>query len=304
MSNNRRSQTTINRTRRQWLKNALVLCGSLSLSDHLLAAPRRSCTPPRIAVLDWTGVELLNDVGLFPLALCDIKGYRQWVASPPIGQSVIELGLRNEPNLELLAALKPDLIIAPQQASLQATRYANLGHVWPLQFYHPQRSLLTQAAENQLQLADLLQRHVLPHSGWVHFQQQLQTDKQQLAAFQDQSVLLFSLISAHQVLVLSHRSLFGEVLQQLGLRSSWVYSRNPYGSAIIGIERLLSCRADLIVEFTHDTPALSKQVQQSPLWKKMPLLHHTRYLRLPAFWPYGGLQTAARFAAMLKTQLV
>lgn len=297
------SQGGVNLPRRQWLQKVLLLGGCLSLSEKLLATVT-STALPRVAVVDWTGVELLAGIGLSPLALCDIRGYRQWVASPPLPESVIELGLRNEPNLELLAALKPDLIIVPQQSSLPEARYATLGHYWQLQFYHPQQSLLAQAQNNQLQLAKLLQRQLTPADMIENFQQHMGYYKQQLHAFQSQSVLLFSLISPHQVLVLSDKSLFGEVLQQLGLKGCWTYSRNQYGSAIIGIEQLLSCQADILLEFTHHRPALTEQVQQSPLWRKMPLLQHARYLSLPAFWPYGGIQTAARFAAKLHSRLL
>lgn len=53
----------------------------------------------------------------------------QWVVQPEVPNSVQDIGTRTEPNLEKIAALKPDVILAagPQQDLL-----ATLGRIAPV----------------------------------------------------------------------------------------------------------------------------------------------------------------------------
>ncbi len=72
----------------------------------------RAAGSPRIVCLEWTAAELVLTLGIVPVALADVAGYREWVAAPALPASVLDLGSRGEPNKELVARLKPDLIVA------------------------------------------------------------------------------------------------------------------------------------------------------------------------------------------------
>jgi ferric hydroxamate transport system substrate-binding protein len=66
----------------------------------------------RVVALEWTYVEDLLALGIQPVGVADIEGYNSWVKVPvALDPSVEDVGLRGEPNLEKIAALKPDLII-------------------------------------------------------------------------------------------------------------------------------------------------------------------------------------------------
>jgi iron complex transport system substrate-binding protein len=68
-------------------------------------APRR-----RIATVDWTIAETLLALGS-PRWRWGMWPYRAWVGEPQLPAGVIDIGLRAQPNRELLAELKPDLIL-------------------------------------------------------------------------------------------------------------------------------------------------------------------------------------------------
>lgn len=66
----------------------------------------------RVIVLEWTFTEDLIALGVQPIGNADNEGYKQWVTSEAaLDASVTDVGTRSEPNLEAIAALKPDLII-------------------------------------------------------------------------------------------------------------------------------------------------------------------------------------------------
>ncbi len=67
----------------------------------------------RVVVLEWTFTEDMIALGVQPVGNADNAGYKQYVTpEAALDSSVTDVGTRNEPNLEAIAALKPDLIIS------------------------------------------------------------------------------------------------------------------------------------------------------------------------------------------------
>lgn len=67
--------------------------------------------PRRIVALEWLPVELLLALGITPYGVADVPNYKLWVSEPPLPDSVIDVGLRTEPNLELLTEMKPSFMV-------------------------------------------------------------------------------------------------------------------------------------------------------------------------------------------------
>ncbi|MFP5487257.1 MAG: ABC transporter substrate-binding protein, partial [Acidimicrobiia bacterium] len=64
----------------------------------------------RIVVLEWDFAEHLLALGVTPVGVADAAGYGNWLASE-LPADVTDVGTRQEPSLESIAALDPDLII-------------------------------------------------------------------------------------------------------------------------------------------------------------------------------------------------
>lgn len=67
-----------------------------------------------------------------PLAATDLDSYREWVAQPPIPAQTQSVGSREEPNLERIAALKPDVILASE---MQQALLPRLMQIAPVLYY-------------------------------------------------------------------------------------------------------------------------------------------------------------------------
>lgn len=74
--------------------------------------------PNRIVALEWLPVELLLALGIVPYGVADTINYRLWVSEPPLPDSVIDVGLRTEPNLELLTEMNRRLWSGRQDMAL------------------------------------------------------------------------------------------------------------------------------------------------------------------------------------------
>ncbi|WKX27898.1 ABC transporter substrate-binding protein [Tatumella ptyseos] len=283
-------------TRRRLLQCGIGLSLAASLSPTLRAATPRQ---PRIAALDWTAVELIDGVGLQPYAVSDIPNYRQWVVTPSLPAATIELGLRNEPNMELLAQLRPDIMILPYYSALPEATLKQFGEVIRYPFTLPGKKILSVAHDNLLQLGQHLDREAFAKRTLAHWQEKMTLAHQLLEPHQGKRILLYSFLSPRQVLVMSPTSLFGEVLNDLGLQCAWQGSANMWGSAVIGVEQLYPTKTDIAIEFMHGERGATGAAPQSGLWQKMPFMQQHNHYQVEGAWMYGGLQAALRFTEQL-----
>ena len=88
-------------SRRSLLRAAAALIPSLS----------RAAAPARLAVIDWALCETCIALGAAPAAATELVQFRKIVVEPTLPDSVIDIGLRGTPNLELLSIVAPDLIL-------------------------------------------------------------------------------------------------------------------------------------------------------------------------------------------------
>ncbi len=109
----------LNRTQSKFIITTLMafmlsVVSTLSMAktvQHELGTVTFEQTPKRVVVLDWALAESVLALGVQPIAAADVKGYQDWVGSPALPSDTIDVGSRREPNLELIASLKPDLIL-------------------------------------------------------------------------------------------------------------------------------------------------------------------------------------------------
>ncbi|MGE3284719.1 MAG: ABC transporter substrate-binding protein [Pseudonocardia sp.] len=87
----------------------------------------------RIVALEWNVAEHAVSLGVMPVGVADISGYGKWVKAEPLDASVTDVGVRGEPSVDSIAALRPDLILAtdelPDSAIQQMERLAPVAFV-------------------------------------------------------------------------------------------------------------------------------------------------------------------------------
>ena len=90
---------------------------------------------PRLVSIDWTHTETLLALGVTPVAVAQIPDYNSWVKSPEIPQTVADVGLRTQPNLERLHELKPDKILLSPMFSTLETQLSKIAPVTTIGLY-------------------------------------------------------------------------------------------------------------------------------------------------------------------------
>lgn len=257
---------------------------------------------PRIATVDWTIAETLLALGVTPLAMGDVESYRAWVGEPKLPAEVVDIGLRMQPNRELLAELKPDLIlISPLMASLEPT-LSRIAPVQSIALYEPDADLWQRLHEATLTIAALVNRTAEAERQLAALERDLAQMKGQLPADLP-PLLLVQFIDERHVRVFGRHSLFEAVMNRLGLRNAWQGETNAWGFSVVSLEQFLALPQARLVVVDPIPVGVSERLQEPGLWQHLPLVKQGKVLHLPAVWSFGGLLAARRFADLLSGAL-
>lgn len=266
-----------------------------------LVVPAHADETPDVATLDWTLAETLLALGVVPEGVAQIDAYHDWVSHPRIPDRVADLGLRTQPNLELLASLGLDhILISPMFASLEP-RLSRIAPVTTIGIYgpdsHPWQSML----DATHQVAAVINR---PEAA----RQLIKETESHLANLRDRlpsdvpPLLLVQFMDSRHVRVFGESGLYQAVLERLKLENAWPGPTNYWGFSLVGLEALANMDAQLIV--IEPLPVgVRAELENSGLWHNLRVVRERPVIYLPPVWSFGALPSAKRFADLLTDAL-
>ncbi len=252
-----------------------------------------TCVPlnaARVVALEWTYAEDLLALGLQPAGVADIAGYNRWIRIPvALDASVADVGTRNEPNLEVIASLEPDLILAVTFRPGQ--NYELLSEIAPTIMFEGSGSydemiagLKTVAAatgreaEGEAVLAQLAQ-HIATASAALKAQGREGETFILAQTFAVSDVPTFRLFTDDALAV--------QVLEQLGLVNLWQDAQPEFGYTTVTFEAFATIPDThfLYIAQADYQPTLTG----SPLWAGLPFVQSGRAHWLGGdVWLFGG----------------
>lgn len=271
----------------------------LLLAPLAVAGRPAAAAPPRLAVIDWGLAETVLALGVAPVAAAELRGYATWVQAPPMPPGVRDLGLRGEPNLEALSHAGPDLILATPQFAPFLPRLERVAPVVSFATYVPGGDPVARSAEVATELgrrlghADAAAR--LIDDATAVFA----AERARRAGRPGRPLLVASFVDARHLRVYGRNSLFGSVLERIGLPNGWSAATNAWGFATVPLERLAEAPDAALVLLEPLPPALVRGPGRNPLWAALPAVRAGRVAWLPPCWAFGGLPSATRFARAL-----
>ena len=278
------------------------LLTALALSPLLLkmgTAHAASIDPRRIVALEWLPVELMLALGITPYAMADIANYQSWVGEPKLPDGIIDVGLRTEPNLELLTQLKPSLILYSAGYGPSPEKMARIAPGMGFNFNDGSGKPLTVARQSITELGEKLGMQQAAREHLLKFDQFIEQMKPRFAARGDKPVLLMTLLDSRHALIIGKNSLFQQVMDLLDVKNAWSGETNFWGSAVVGLERLAEVKDADVICFDHNNDAEMARVTATPLWNAMPFVRQNRFQRVPPVWLYGATLSAMNFTTTL-----
>lgn len=266
----------------------------------LLCATAAVAAPARVATLDWTLAETLVALGHPPVATAQVDAYRAWVRKPALPDSIIDLGLRTQPNLELLASIDPDrILISPMFANL-APRLERIAPVDSLALFSAGHDTWSEMRTLTRSVASLIDRPQAATRLIDDTETHLETLKQRLGA-DTRPLLIVQLMDARHVRVFGDNGLYQAVLERLGLTNAWSGNTNAWGFSLAPLEALIGIDAQLVVIKPYPA-GVRAALTDSSLWQAL-VDRHGAPLVLEPVWSFGALPSARRFADLLVTAM-
>lgn len=257
------------------------------------------------ATVDWTIAETLLAIDAPVSSVAQQSDYHEWVGEPRIPEGATDMGLRSQPNLELLAQVPPEqILISPMFAGL-TPRLERIAPVSLFALYSPGTETWQEMQTLTRQLGELTERQ--PQA------EQLIEDTQALMATLRESrsltqpeiepLLMVQFMDARHVRVFGENSLYNAVLEQLELPNAWEQATNAWGFSLVGIEALARYPEATLVIIDPLPIGVEEQLAESGLWQQLPSVKNDNLLRLPPVWSFGALPSAQRFARELSAAL-
>lgn len=284
-------------------KMAPCLISLLPLAAQADTSPIASVPLPRIATVDWTIAETLLALGVTPLAVGDAGPYQAWVGEPRLPAGVVDIGLRTQPNRELLAELKPDRILISPLAAPLAPTLSRIAPVSTIALYDGQTDLWQRLHDVTLTLARMVGKTSEGERLLAGLDQELASMKARLPADLP-PLLVVQFIDERHVRVFGRHSLFDAVMTRLGLRNGWQNQTNDWGFSVVSIEQFMTLPTARLVVVDPIPVGVSERLQEPGLWQHLPLVRQAPVLHLPAVWSFGGVLAARRFASLLSDALL
>ncbi|MCG7393633.1 ABC transporter substrate-binding protein [Microvirga sp. ACRRW] len=269
-----------------------------------VVAQENGNTHPRVAILDWGLTTSVLSLGVTPAGIAEIDLYRRWADDFPIPPGVQDVGLRTEPNLEALAALKPDLILTTPFSESVRPFLERIAPTRSYATYTPDGKPLARSVEVLRAIARDLRAETQAEAVIARAEATFAAARESLAGRNLPPLLLAGFMDGRHTRVYGTDSLFGNVLDRLGLRNAWNRPTNFWGFTLIGIHELSPYANARLLAVAPVPPDAPLNATHEGLWRSLPFVRAGRVSTLPTTWAFGDVSTAERFARNLKRTLL
>jgi iron complex transport system substrate-binding protein len=257
----------------------------------------------RVVGLEWNVVEHAVSLGVMPVGAADIKGYTSWVKAEPLDPSVKDVGVRGEPSIDSIAALRPDLILAtdelPDAAVKQMEAFA------PVVFVPggDAKDGIGQMRRNLELVAEATGKEAEATALLTAFDQKVAEGKTRLAARTGQRFAFADgYVEGSQVSIrpFARGSLVSDVTEQLGLTNAWPEPGDAvYGLAQTDVEGLTRIGDANFLYIANDDDGgdpFTTVLGDNAVWKSLPFVKAGEVHRVPdGMWTFGGPTSMDRY---------
>lgn len=259
------------------------------------SALAQSTSSKRIAVLDWTLAEMALSLNLVPVALTETAGYRDWVGEPILPADVIELGLRSNPNLEMLVQVAPDLILANENQAASIPLLTQIAPCISASIYAVSGSPYLHAISELRRLGGELTLLPAAEAAITASDRAIARAREQATGF-SRPVYLARFVDPDHLMIFGKNSLFQDVLDRIGVANAWQGETNAWGFGIVGIDALAGKKEAHLLYLGLGVQDLEQIKATNAIWRNLAFVRQQRVSVLPSMWFFGGVASAGRFA--------
>ncbi|MGW0803468.1 ABC transporter substrate-binding protein [Nonomuraea sp. NPDC002799] len=262
----------------------------------------------RVVSLEWGETEMLASLGVMPVGAADVKGYATWDTAVKLDASVKDVGDRQEPSVDSISALQPDLVIMESDDAALAVQLEKFVPVIVakgsdasdnLKRMRDDLNLIATAVGKTDEAAKLL----------TAFDAALADGKAKIAAAGGAGKPFVMADGWKQGSTISVRpfgkgSLVSEVATQLGLVNAWKGKVDEaWGLGTTDVEGLTVLK-DPDLRFFYNASdgedVFADGLASNAIWKSLPFVKQQQVTKLPdGIWTFGGPLSCQQYADAL-----
>ncbi|MDO7907735.1 iron-siderophore ABC transporter substrate-binding protein [Paenibacillus sp. JX-17] len=252
----------------------------------------------RVVTLEWTYTEDVIALGVQPIGNADNANYKIYVTpQAALDSNVTDVGTRGEPNLETIAALKPDLIIA--DARSHEAIYDQLKAIAPTIEFSPYSGNgydYDKMTEIFNTIAVAVGKEDKAKQVLQELDQHYAEAKEKLAAagkadFHYALTQAFTYQNAVSLRMFSDNSVVVGTLAKIGLINDWKPAKlEEYGFTTVGIEALPEVQDSNFIYITQpDDDVFGTAMKDNKVWNGLKFVKEKRTYPLGSTtWTFGG----------------
>lgn len=254
----------------------------------------------KVVALEWTYAEDLLAVGVQPAGMADIDSYKDYVnIEPQLAESVADVGGRQEPNLEAIAALEPDLIIGvdfrhtAMLEQLEAIAPTVIFNPYPedesIDLYQEMETTFNEIAKAVGKEAEAEQVLADVEAKYEEAAAEIESANLQTKDFI--LTLAYSGPQAPEIRVFTPNSMASIILEKIGLNNVHEPEKfEVFGSSTFNVEGLVQYEdANYLYTVPDEDNIYENQLKGNPVWENLNFVQEGRTFDLgPDTWLYGG----------------
>lgn len=290
----------------------VVTIAAVSLYLHLINSKSKNKVGSdelRVFTPDWGVGATLVEIGNPPIAIGDKRIYPVWVNTPKLPDSVLDIGIRGQPNTELLAQLQPDLIFNTFFYNHNAMFYDPQVPVYDVDFGFKDNDMTSipkwsRFSEPTLQIGEQLNKKAQAAEyiaeGKLRILQAGETVNKHIG--KDKKIFAMGFWDARQLNVATINSPVSLALQMMGYEMLTLGEGSQWGVTNVPMHTLYELPDDVCLIINEPIPQTMKyEIAHSPIWQRSPFFKPDACIyKIDPVWTNGGIEVLVSFAENLE----
>ncbi|MCZ0874048.1 Fe(3+) dicitrate ABC transporter substrate-binding protein [Peribacillus sp. AS_2] len=230
---------------------------------HEMGETEMKDTPKKIVTLELSFVDSLNALGIKPIGISDDN--KKDMITKLVGQEMdyTSVGTREQPNLEVISSLQPDLIIA--DAERHKGIYKDLQKIAPTIVLKSRESTYQENLDSFKTIAKAVNKEDAAEKRLSEHEKTIKELKSKLTVDSNMTVLP-AVVRDTSFQAHTSSSYDGELLERMGLKNA-IQQKQPH--AEMNLEQLVEIDPDVLLLANNEGKLLTDEWKDNPLWKDL-----------------------------------
>ncbi|WP_223155183.1 ABC transporter substrate-binding protein [Alkalibacillus aidingensis] len=268
-----------------------------------------------VVALEWTYAEDLLAVGHQPAGVADIDGFHQYVnINETLGEDVVDVGTRQEPSLEAISALDPDLIIAIEfrHEGIQE----QLESIAPTVFFnpYPEEGTVDQYTEMEDTFKEIAKavgeseqaENILADLEETYAEARTTLEEAELGTYETILTYGWSADQAPVFRLFTQNSMVSQIMEQIGLENPYESEEfEAYGYSEVNLEAFTNFEDANYLYVVESGDDLYEDLADHSVWSNLNFVEEGRTYDIGSdTWLFGGPLAAEVFVEQVVESMV